>query len=129
MLDRLATLAYFFRVPVEPVTRLDTVEIAVDIKLQKSRRLIRGPARRLRIDTAETKIKLVNKDVNHANRINLVDPILQAFGKKRRLPATRPSTKRFIRSPQNARAAHFGNRVPAQSENPRRLASALPFDK
>src|ERR1700730_8240461 len=26
-------------------------------------------------------------------------------------------------------AAHFGNRVPAQSENPRRLAPALPFDK
>jgi hypothetical protein len=26
-------------------------------------------------------------------------------------------------------AAHFGNRVPAQSENPRRPAPALPFDK
>jgi hypothetical protein len=26
-------------------------------------------------------------------------------------------------------AAHLGNRVPAQSENPRRLAPALPFDK
>src|ERR1700730_14070785 len=26
-------------------------------------------------------------------------------------------------------AAHFGNRIPAQSENPRRLAPALPFDE
>src|ERR1700720_2699330 len=26
-------------------------------------------------------------------------------------------------------AAHLGNRIPAQSENPRRLASALPFDE
>jgi hypothetical protein len=76
MLDRLATRAHFFRVLVEPATRLDTVEIAVDIKLQKSRRMIRGSARHLRIDTAET------QHVDHANRINLVDPILQAFGKK-----------------------------------------------
>src|SRR5208283_648735 len=54
----------------EPAARLDPVEIAIDIKLQESRRMIRGPPRRLRIDPAETQlteIKLINKDINHAN--------------------------------------------------------------
>jgi hypothetical protein len=34
-----------------------------------------------------------DKDLNHANRIILVDPIIQAFGKKRRLPAIDPRNK------------------------------------
>ena len=55
--------------------------------------MVRGPPRRLRINPAKTQltqIKLINKDVNHANRIVLLDPVLQAFGKKHRLPAIRP---------------------------------------
>jgi hypothetical protein len=46
--------------------------------------MIRGSPCRLRIDPAEierTEIKLVDKHVNHTNRIVLVDPIVQAFGK------------------------------------------------
>jgi len=55
--------------------------------------MIRGSPCRLRIDPAEierTEIKRVDKHVNHTNRVVLVDPIIQAFGKQRRLPAIRP---------------------------------------
>jgi hypothetical protein len=61
--------------------------------------MIRGSPGRLRIDPAEierTKIKLVDEHVNHTNWVVPIDPIIQAFGKQRRLPAIRPSTKRFI---------------------------------
>src|SRR6516164_5278949 len=55
--------------------------------------MIRGSPCRLRIDPAEierTEIKRVDKHVNHPNRVVLVDPFIQAFGKQRRLPAIRP---------------------------------------
>jgi hypothetical protein len=55
--------------------------------------MIRGSPCRLRIDPAEiecTEIKLLDKHVNYANRVVLVDPIIQAFGKQRRLPAIYP---------------------------------------
>src|SRR5215831_13217152 len=52
--------------------------------------MIRGSPCRLRIYPTEierTEIKLLDKHVNYTNRIVLVDPIIQAFGKQRRLPA------------------------------------------
>jgi hypothetical protein len=55
--------------------------------------MIRGSPSRLRIDPAKierTEIKLIDKHVNHTNWVVLVDPIIQAFGKQRRLPAIRP---------------------------------------
>jgi hypothetical protein len=75
--------------------------------------MIRGSPSGLGIDAAETqltKIKLVDKNVNHLNRIVLVDPIMQAFGKKRRLPASLPSTKRFI-IPRKSRENHITHQV------------------
>src|SRR5258708_4802160 len=77
----------------EPPARLDPVQIAVNIELQEDRRMIRGSPCRLRIDPAEierTEIKRVDKHVNHTNRVVLIDPIIQAFGKQRRLPAIHP---------------------------------------
>jgi len=67
--------------------------------------MIRGSPCRLRIDPAKierTEIKLVNKHVNYANRVVLVDPIIQAFGNNVDCPRSTPSTKRFIAtSPEN----------------------------
>jgi isopentenyl diphosphate isomerase/L-lactate dehydrogenase-like FMN-dependent dehydrogenase len=63
---------------------------------------------------AETKLtqsKLVNKDINHANRINLVDPILQAFGKKRRLPAIRPLNEALHPIPHKSQKNHITEAV------------------
>ncbi len=52
--------------------------------------MIGRPARGLRIDTAETQfaqIKRLDKDLDHADRIVLADPVSQAVRKKRALAA------------------------------------------
>jgi hypothetical protein len=77
----------------KPVARLDSVEIAVNIELQQNRWMIQWPVRGLGIDTAETEfseIQLIDKHINHPNRIVLANPVLQAVGKQRRLPTSRP---------------------------------------
>ena len=68
----------------EPAARLNAVEIAVDVQLQQHRGMIGRPAGCLRIDPAESelgKIEPTNKDVDHANRIILANPIFQVFRK------------------------------------------------
>src|SRR5262249_11053603 len=68
----------------EPAARLNPIEIAVDVELQQYRRMIRRPAGRRWIDPAKlelAKIELVDKNVDDPNRIVLVNPILQTFGK------------------------------------------------
>ena len=76
--------------------------------------MIRGPPSGLGIDAAEpqlTQIKLVDKDINHLNRILLVDPIIQAFGKKRRLPAIFPLNKALHPIPRKSRENHITHNV------------------
>src|SRR5205807_5638448 len=70
--------------------RLDTIEVSVDVDLQHRRRVVRRPSRRLRLDTAEpelSQVKLIDKDINHANRIILANPIFQAFREQSALAA------------------------------------------
>src|SRR5262249_59818606 len=58
----------------EPAARLNPIEVAVDVELQQSRRMIRRSAGRLRIDSVEPKlaeVEFVDKDVDHPNRIIL----------------------------------------------------------
>src|SRR5207302_10300677 len=77
----------------QPAARLHPVEIAVDVELQKDRRMIRRPASHLRINAAETqhrKIKFVDEDIDDTNRIVIINPVLQAFRKQRDLTAIRP---------------------------------------
>ncbi len=77
----------------QPPARLDSVEIAVDVKLEHRRRMIRGPAGRCRIDAIETEVaefQRIDKNIDRANRIALVDPIIKAFRQQRRLLAIRP---------------------------------------
>ena len=72
--------------------------------------MIRGPPCRLRIDPAQLQfieIKLVDKDINHANRIVLVDPVIQAFGKKRRLPAIHPLNETLHPIPRKPQQNHI----------------------
>src|SRR5450631_2246596 len=73
--------------------RLHPVEIAIDVELQQHRWMIRRPAGYLGIDPAKPKfgqIEFLGKDLDHANRIVLVNPVCHAFRKKRALPAIRP---------------------------------------
>ncbi len=67
----------------EPSTRLNLVEVAVDIELQQNRRMIARSAGCLRLNAIKAKspqIKLIHEDIDHPNRIVLADPVVQAFG-------------------------------------------------
>src|SRR5690349_19991593 len=84
----------------KPSARLDPVQIAVNVKLQEDREMTRRSPCRLRIYPAEierTEIKRVDKHVDYTNRVARVDPIIQAFGKQRRLPAIHPLDKALHR--------------------------------
>ena len=55
--------------------------------------MIRGPASYLGSNTIKpqlSEVEFVHKDINHANGIVLVNPVLQAFRKQRVLPAICP---------------------------------------
>jgi hypothetical protein len=53
----------------KPLTRLNPNEIAVDVKLQQDRGMIRGSA------------EFFDEDIDHASWIVLADPVFQAFRK------------------------------------------------
>ena len=79
--------------PLEPTARLHSVEIAVDVELQKHRRVEAGPARSGGLDAVKSKlaeIERIDEGVNRANRVLLVDPILKTLRQERRLPTICP---------------------------------------
>jgi hypothetical protein len=83
----------------KPTARLNSIEITIDVEFEQRRRMIRGPAGCLGVNSAKLQfgqIELLNKGIDDANRIILANPIFQAFKKKRALPAIYASTKRFI---------------------------------
>ena len=82
---------------------MNPIEIAVDVKLQQHQRMIRRPPGRLGSNPIEaelTQIKLVDKDVDHPNRIVLIDPVFQAFRKQRALRTIRSFNKALHPIPQ-----------------------------
>ena len=86
-LDIAASLA------LETPARMHAVEIAVDVELQVRRRMIGGPAGVSGIDAGEPKISQIERrdeGIDDANRIALVDPVIEAFRQQRRLRAIRP---------------------------------------
>ena len=72
------------RLALKPPARLHAIEIAVNVKLQQSRWMIRRPTGRLGsnpIEPQSGEVEIVNEGIDRLNRIVLVDPILQAFRK------------------------------------------------
>src|SRR5262249_16942475 len=93
----------------QPAARLNPVEIAVDVELQKDRRMIRRPAGSLWMGPPEPnrgQIQFIDKDVDYANRIVGIDPVLKAFGKQRALPAIRTLNKALHPVPRKSRRNH-----------------------
>src|ERR1700730_14760297 len=93
--------------PLEPPARLPSVEIAVDIELQQSRRMISGPPSLRRLDPFElefSEIERIDERVDHSNRIVLVDPVVQALRKQRTLSAIRPLNEALHSIPRNAQS-------------------------
>jgi len=75
---------------------MHAVEIAVDVELQMDRGMISRAARRLGLDPVEPQIgeiERINERIDHANRIAVVDPVVEAFRQQRRLPPIRPRNK------------------------------------
>jgi hypothetical protein len=72
---------------------MHAIEIAVDVELQERRGMVRGPASRLGHDALEPEvleIERIDEQIDRANRIALVDPVIETFGQQRRLLAIRP---------------------------------------
>jgi hypothetical protein len=71
----------------QPPARLNAIEIAVEVDLQKRRGMIGRPAcRRRRHPRKEGgQVQFVDQDLDHPNRVLLVDVILQAMRQQRRL--------------------------------------------
>jgi len=66
--------------PFEPPARLNAVEIAVEVNLQQRRGMVGRPARRRRRHPRKSqggKVQFVDEDLDHPNRVLLVDVILQ----------------------------------------------------
>ena len=76
--------------PFQPPARLNPVERAVDMELQQNRGMIGRKAGRLRFDPAKAQaaqIKLIDKGIDHPNRIVFSDPLVKPLGKQRAWPA------------------------------------------
>src|SRR5450830_2083148 len=77
--------------------------------------MIRRPARYLGIDPAKPKfgqIEFLDKDIDHANRIVLADPVCHAFRKQRALPAIRPLNEALhLIPPQIVRESYRQNHL------------------
>src|ERR1700746_3863941 len=67
----------------KPPTRLNSIEIAVDVKLQQDRGMIRGSAGCFGIDPTKPKLGQIvffDEDIDHAKGMVLAVPFSQAFG-------------------------------------------------
>src|SRR5204862_948391 len=122
----------------KPAARLNPTEVAVDVELKQHRRMIGRAAGCFRIDPAElvlSQIEPLDKDVNHANRIVLANPVFQAFRKRRALPAIRalneaphPILPRIISRESHKRGVFTqpGSNSTELAEATRPFMSALP---
>ena len=67
----------------EPAARLNPVQISVNVKLQQNRGMVRRPTGCRRLDPFEahlSQIERIDKHVDHANRVILINEIIEAFG-------------------------------------------------
>src|SRR5262249_6083853 len=90
----------------KPPTRLNAIKVAVNVELQQSGWMIERPPGRLGSEPIEPQareVEFLNKGVDRPNRIALIDPVLQALGKQRRLPANRPPQRSASSDPSTNR--------------------------
>src|SRR6184192_645869 len=76
------------RLALQTAARLNAIEITVDVNRQQRGGMVRRTARCRPIDTFKSecrKIELVNKDLNHTDRVVLGDVVIQAFRQQRDL--------------------------------------------
>src|SRR5262249_6982756 len=74
-----------------------------DVELQKGRRMIGRPPRRRRFDPVKAQlsnIQCIDEGIDHANRIALVNPVIEAFRQQRRLRPIRPCNEALHQFPR-----------------------------
>jgi hypothetical protein len=84
---------------------LNAVEIAVDVELEVQRRVVAGTSkvRWLRHPEAQlVEIKLFDERIDDANRIALLDPLIEAFRQQTQLPPIDPSMNPAIPTPADS---------------------------
>src|ERR1019366_2370841 len=77
-------LCFHFKAP----RRLNAIQVAINVELEKRGRIISGAACSLRFNAFKPErasIKLIDENINYAHRIVLGDIIVQQFGKQRTL--------------------------------------------
>jgi hypothetical protein len=68
----------------KPAARLNPIEITINVELQKHRGMVRRPAGDLGLNPAEHQLRQIeplDEDLDHPNRITLIDPIFQTEGR------------------------------------------------
>src|SRR5205814_7750866 len=103
---------------------------------QQHRRTVRRPAGGLGINPAKPKLAQIeppDKDINHANRIILIDPVFQAFGKQRGLAAIYPPNEALHPTPpqitqESYRENHIDPRVFTQPGSQAEIQTDPPLD-
>src|ERR1019366_2337505 len=76
--------------PLKPTARLKPIEVAVEVDLQHRRRVIGGPTGRRGLDAIKAKrrkIKLIDEDFDHPNRVVLGHVIVERLRQQQRLPS------------------------------------------
>src|SRR5262249_7623970 len=98
----------------EPPARLHAIEIAVDVELEVDRGVIPRPSDVQRLDRLEAQflqIKPVNERIDHANRIILADPVIEASRQQRQLPPIR-----LLNEPRHLSPPPFSKRIIASGD-------------
>src|SRR5262249_26139400 len=97
-----------------PPARLHGIEIAVDVELEVDRGVIPRPSDVQRLDRLEAQflqIKPVNERIDHANRIILADPVIEASRQQRQLPPIR-----LLNEPRHLSPRRFSKRIIASGD-------------
>jgi hypothetical protein len=82
---------------------MHAIEVTVDVELEMQRWVIGRPPGLGGIDACEAQIaqiQRVNERINEANRIALVDPVIEAFRQQRRLRPIRSCNEASHQSPR-----------------------------
>jgi len=93
------------RLGLQAAAGLHPVEIAVDVDLEQGRRAVSGSARGSRIGAFEAQlpqIKLIDEDIDDADRAVLVDPVVQSLREENALRSILAFDVSPHRSPQSA---------------------------
>ena len=83
--------------------RLHPIEVAIDVELQKHRRVEAGSARSGGFDAVESEfaeIEGIDEGINRANRVLRIDPVLKTLRQQRRLPTICPFDEPFHHHPR-----------------------------